>query len=233
MSEQDWTKSCECGHSLYMHTTLSMPGECVSAGCICDEFRESSVVEEVSPAPTPKYVEYNGTIAGISDRVDLTLDTTTTRDPRDSADKTEAGRAKLSGVQDHADAAQVVGEQKTAEYWKANHDEQVRRKRVQLKILHDAKAQLKGAESNIRELKAALRWIPVEEKLPEKDIKVLVFSPDERGGGIFVDHRRERIRHGYGPLEWDTGDGNRLAITHWMPLPKPPVRLAGGEGSGD
>jgi hypothetical protein len=63
------------------------------------------------------------------------------------------------------------------------------------------------------------QWISVSEKLPDIEEEVLVFCSEARedGGGIFVDHRP-----GLAGEEWDTAGGNRLTVTHWMPLPAYP-----------
>ena len=50
------------------------------------------------------------------------------------------------------------------------------------------------------------RWIPVEERLPDIGIEVLVYSEDD---GVCVDY--------YGGDSFGYYD-----VTHWMPLPEPP-----------
>ena len=63
-----------------------------------------------------------------------------------------------------------------------------------------------------------LTWIPVTERLPEERGFVLGFSVDKI----------------VGEMHWDSDDGfywagsdedaEPVAVTHWMPLPKPPGR---------
>lgn len=74
----------------------------------------------------------------------------------------------------------------------------------------------------------ALRgWIPVEDRLPEWDEKVLVFNPT-RKLGVKVAFLEQIDKHGQG---WDYMDGEdlRYGVTHWRPLPMPPT-VEGGEG---
>ena len=62
------------------------------------------------------------------------------------------------------------------------------------------------------------QWIPVTERLPEADKKVLVFT----AGGSFKVARCNFYKNGT-EVNWATNDGlGERAITHWMPLPKPP-----------
>lgn len=65
----------------------------------------------------------------------------------------------------------------------------------------------------------AMRWIPVSERLPEKDVLVLCIGPK---GGMFL---------GYPRCVWE-GESNAYTIApnqrhsrytkYWMPLPEPP-----------
>lgn len=61
-----------------------------------------------------------------------------------------------------------------------------------------------------------MRWIPVEERLPEKHSEYIVCACDE---GEPID---ERI---WGDTEYDISD----IVTHWMPLPKPPKEGTNGK----
>ena len=55
-------------------------------------------------------------------------------------------------------------------------------------------------------------WIPVTERLPEKDVKVLTFGVY----GFSVNYR-DRFSG-----KWRGVNGKPQWLTHWMPLPEPP-----------
>lgn len=55
-------------------------------------------------------------------------------------------------------------------------------------------------------------WISVEDRLPEKDVKVLTFGVY----GFSVNYR-DRFSG-----KWRGVNGRSQWITHWMPLPEPP-----------
>lgn len=57
------------------------------------------------------------------------------------------------------------------------------------------------------------RWIPVTEQLPEDDVEVLT----RRATGMSVESRC-----GFGWV-YDEYNG-RWEVTHWMPLPQPPIK---------
>lgn len=64
------------------------------------------------------------------------------------------------------------------------------------------------------------RWIPVTERLPEKNTDVLAYRGNHIGDLMDVYTYK-------GDDEWDDTYGNRQytedeGITHWMPLPEPP-----------
>ena len=82
----------------------------------------------------------------------------------------------------------------------------------------------------IERLEAALRWIPVSERLPNVNVLVLVANPDWPAGFPSVMHG-----HIDGLGKWcghyaDVSQCDSLGIcslptadpTHWMPLPEPP-----------
>lgn len=64
-----------------------------------------------------------------------------------------------------------------------------------------------------------IKWIPVEEKMPEKEETVLVAFDD---GFICTVDTDE---NGEWELWADSGEP-----THWMPLPEPPVEAEEGDG---
>ena len=59
-------------------------------------------------------------------------------------------------------------------------------------------------------------WISVKERLPEKEAKVLTFGVY----GYSVNYR-DRFSG-----KWRGVNGKPQWITHWMPLPEPPVVVA-------
>jgi hypothetical protein len=61
-------------------------------------------------------------------------------------------------------------------------------------------------------------WISVKERLPEKDIRVLVWMKDNEEGYTQMDTDRWgcTMEQGYHWIRWGKN------VTHWMPLPQPP-----------
>ena len=61
-------------------------------------------------------------------------------------------------------------------------------------------------------------WIPVEERLPEKDVRVLIWMQDNEEGYTQMDTDRWSctMEQGYHWIRWGK------SVTHWMPLPQPP-----------
>ena len=70
-------------------------------------------------------------------------------------------------------------------------------------------------ESENARLKDAQRWIPVSERLPERDGFYLVLENVNQVAGYY---------HWCKVFGWNTDGGrtNIQSVTHWMPLPKPP-----------
>lgn len=78
----------------------------------------------------------------------------------------------------------------------------------------DALKQLQAENNRLKEKIQQMRWIPVEERLPEEKQRVIV--------------RCERVGTSVGWILWgnwmtDIGPGAGK-VTHWMPLPQPPAR---------
>ena len=69
--------------------------------------------------------------------------------------------------------------------------------------------------ARISELEAAQRWIPVSERLPERDGFYLVLENVNQVAGYY---------HWCKVFGWNTDGGrtNIQSVTHWMPLPEPP-----------
>lgn len=61
-------------------------------------------------------------------------------------------------------------------------------------------------------------WISVEERLPEYDEKVLIWTgrTTVRGYRSHTDKQGEHYK-----LNWPSNDAAN--VTHWMPLPEPPT----------
>lgn len=69
-----------------------------------------------------------------------------------------------------------------------------------------------------------MKWISVEERLPELDTEVLCFMDECIEVGKLVDRRafEERNSVCLNPI-WHFCDCiDDLGVTHWMPLPEPP-----------
>ena len=66
------------------------------------------------------------------------------------------------------------------------------------------------------------KWIPVTERLPEKDGRYLTINEH----GMVYDAEYSRFYKGFGEKnEFDDGTDyfmQDIGITHWMPLPEPP-----------
>ncbi len=89
---------------------------------------------------------------------------------------------------------------------------------------------LRGQNKQLREAAALVakesaellerRWIPVEERLPEDRSDVLVVAYwHERWGAYMGWCAPERAAWS---VHIGIGDRSDIAVTHWMPLPKPP-----------
>jgi len=72
-------------------------------------------------------------------------------------------------------------------------------------------------------------WIPVSERLPDKEVLVLLFLRSPKGetkittGEIYASNNKKidgEFCIGFDPLSPDFL--NREFVTHWMPLPQPP-----------
>jgi hypothetical protein len=85
-----------------------------------------------------------------------------------------------------------------------------------------------GFRKKIEELEAKVatdnnvgKWIPVTERLPEKDVRVLVWMKDNEEGYTQMDTDRWSctMEQGYHWVRWGKN------VTHWMPLPEPPKEV--------
>lgn len=75
---------------------------------------------------------------------------------------------------------------------------------------------LADAAKRIAELEDGFRWVPTSERMPEPQVNVFVRQSDGK----------------VGVCAW-WGDDYKFDVTHWMPLPAPPLpfnaALPGGE----
>jgi hypothetical protein len=83
-------------------------------------------------------------------------------------------------------------------------------------------AWMEEAASEIKRLRSERRWIPVSERLPEEGQEVLAWNNGGQcekpwQGCVLCEHRNG---------EWREVEERDLypGVTHWMPLPEPPVR---------
>lgn len=86
----------------------------------------------------------------------------------------------------------------------------------------------------IMELRERERWIPVEERLPERDGPVLASYGFSEGGEI-SDMRFFRVMDYYAvdPKPHFQNEGYcGLTVTHWMPLPPVPEEVKGNGKDG-
>ena len=100
------------------------------------------------------------------------------------------------------------------------------------RLLEEAAAaleQLQAENDRLKEEVQQMRWIPVEERLPEKSGEYLIFTDekeiyamefDEDMGdkGEFGWWTQQYSNGGWAGSDWATAED----ITHWMPLPKLP-----------
>lgn len=71
------------------------------------------------------------------------------------------------------------------------------------------------------EYELARRWIPVDERLPEKEQEVLAYWPSS---GLDPDVPWMTVARINEDGNWADIEMELEAPTHWMPLPEPPAR---------
>ncbi|HHG1855237.1 TPA: DUF551 domain-containing protein [Klebsiella pneumoniae] len=64
-------------------------------------------------------------------------------------------------------------------------------------------------------------WIPVSERMPEREVDVQVYCPDKKEQMVAYLERNE-LEGYFRFATWRTGDGIYCQPTHWMPLPAGP-----------
>ncbi|HEA0345071.1 TPA: DUF550 domain-containing protein [Salmonella enterica] len=70
-------------------------------------------------------------------------------------------------------------------------------------------------------------WIPVSERLPEREVDVQVYCPEKKEQMVAYLERNERKGY-FRFATWRTGDGIYCQPTHWMPLPAAPQEVNHG-----
>ena len=86
-----------------------------------------------------------------------------------------------------------------------------------------AQAQLDAANARIAELEAAQRWVSVDERLPDDEDNGVIAWTNNASEYSSYNFDLAFYHKNFGWLmatEWEHGDPT---VTHWMPLPPPPV----------
>lgn len=89
--------------------------------------------------------------------------------------------------------------------------------------ISELRAQLDAANERIAELEAAQRWILVGERLPNDEDEGVIVWTNNGSDYKFFNYDIGFHHEKFGWLlstEWEHGDPT---VTHWMPLPPPPV----------
>lgn len=68
------------------------------------------------------------------------------------------------------------------------------------------------------------KWIPVSERMPDREVDVQVYCPDKKEQMVAYLERNE-LEGYFRFATWRTGDGIYCQPTHWMPLPAAPKEV--------
>lgn len=86
--------------------------------------------------------------------------------------------------------------------------------------------QLQAENDRLKEEVQQMRWIPVEERLPEENVTVLAFNADPHAEKYVLARYRVVVYFGYCwcqfDQEYDSWCASCWKVTHWMPLPPGP-----------
>jgi len=96
---------------------------------------------------------------------------------------------------------------------------------VECEHYFDYEEEITDLNTRIAELEAERRWIPVSERLPEDGVAVLVAFTENPKDIDILTAKYYKHYAGFGGLDnwwniegWHTGN-----VTHWIPLPEPPI----------
>ena len=70
------------------------------------------------------------------------------------------------------------------------------------------------------------KWIPVSERMPDREVDVQVYCPDKKEQMVAYLERNE-LEGYFRFATWRTGDGIYCQPTHWMQLPAAPQEVKG------
>ena len=81
--------------------------------------------------------------------------------------------------------------------------------------------QVAELSTRVNELKAAQRWIPVSERLPEDRVTILAAFNNRE----ILTAKYYKYYEGFGSVEnyWRIEGWHSGNVTHWMPLPESPI----------
>ena len=87
---------------------------------------------------------------------------------------------------------------------------------TQAEIIKRNEKRIDELESQLEQIAKEHEWVSVEERLPKRDRAVILYGDDI-------------IETGYCALDTDifysdSGDLKHSDVTHWMPLPPPPIK---------
>lgn len=77
---------------------------------------------------------------------------------------------------------------------------------------------LSEMESELQQLEG-MGWISVETKMPANRQKVIIYYTYQGTNFVGCGHYAGESKHPY----WASGQATQLNVTHWQPLPTPPI----------
>lgn len=98
-----------------------------------------------------------------------------------------------------------------------------------LKVISSCRAAMLAAAPQLPGSEPATvpgKWIPVSERMPDREVDVQVYCPDKKEQMVAYLERNE-LEGYFRFATWRTGDGIYCHPTHWMPLPAAPQEVKG------